>query len=146
MARINDREYDWSMLEIKLSNVAGEPITGVTSVKYSRDRDVKANYGVGSNPVGRGYGNYEYKASITLNMKAAEQLRALSPDGNLMGLGEFDLIVSYLHPKQDNMVIHTIKNCIFSNDGVEANQGDTEITTEYDLNPLGMSFSDDAIV
>jgi len=146
MALINGRSYDWSMLEFNFSNIAGEPIMGIKGIKYSRDRKIENNYGVGSKPIGRGFGNITYSASITMDMNAVQQLKALSPSGELEDLGEFDLVVSYNHPESGATVIDTIKSCIFSENGADVSQDDTSVEKEFNLNPGDMEFNDKSVV
>ena len=54
-----------------------------------------------------------------------------------MGLGEFDIIVSWQNDLAQNISMDTVtlKGCIFSESAMEANQDDTSITHEYDLHP-----------
>lgn len=146
MAFINGRSYDWSMIEFNFSNIAGEPIMGITGVKYNRERKIENNYGVGSKPISRGFGNITFTASVTMDLNAVQQLKALVPSGVLEDLGEFDLVVSYNHPETGATVIDTIKSCIFSEDGVDVTQDDTKIEKEYNLNPGDIEFGDSSLV
>lgn len=143
---INGRSYDWSMIEFNFSNIAGEPIAGITGIKYARDRKIELNYGVGSKPVSRGYGNISLSASITMSMAAVEQIKTLVPSGLLEDLGEFDLIVSYNHPEEGRTVIDTIKACVFSEQGVDVSQDDTNIEKEFNLSPGDIEFGDNTLV
>lgn len=142
MALINGRSYDWSMIEFNFSNIAGEPIMGISGIKYARERKIEKNYGVGSKPIGKGYGNIDFTCSITMDMNASEQIKSLVPSGVLEELGEFDLVVSYNHPTTGATVIDTIKGCIFSEQGTDVSQDDTKIEKEYNLNPGDIEFGD----
>lgn len=143
---VNGRSYDWSMIEINFSNIAGEAIVGITNVKYKRERKIENNYGAGSEPISRGFGNYTYTASLTMDMNAIQQLKGLTTTGVLEDLGEFDVVVSYNHPTSGMTVVDTIKACIFSENGVDVSQDDTTITQELNLNPGGMEFGDSSII
>ena len=133
---INGRAYDWSMIEFNFSFLASsETVWGVTAVKWSKERKIENNYGVGSQPISRGFGNWTYDASITLDYTTQVQLQQASPDGSLQGLGEFDLLVHFAHPDDGRTVTTTLSKCIFSEDGMEANQDDTNLTKEFKLNP-----------
>jgi len=134
------------MIEFNFSNVAGGAIAGITSVKYERDRKIENNYGVGSEPISKGYGNITYTASITMDKNASQELQALSPDGILENLGEFDLVVSFNHPESGATVIDTIRGCVFSNQGTDVSQDDTKIEREYNLNPGKIDFGDDSLI
>lgn len=92
---------------------------------------------MGGRPVSRGFGNITYTASITMDYATQQMLR--STYGSLMDIGEFDLIVSFANPMaSDNWATTsiTLKGCIFSEDGMESQQDDTNITHEFDLNPF----------
>ena len=65
---INGRAYDWSMIEINFGFASSsEAIYGIKAVKWERKRKVESNYGIGSQPISRGYGNWTYTASIELD-------------------------------------------------------------------------------
>lgn len=89
-----------------------------------------------------GFGNWEYTASITLDYNAQVQLRALR--GSLTALGEFDLIISFANEfETEDWTTETVtlKGCLFTEDGMEASQDDTNITKEFDLNPFDIVLS-----
>lgn len=146
MALINGRSYDWEMIEFNFSNIAGEAIVGITGIKYSRERKIEHNYGVGSKPISKGYGNVTHTASITLTKTAEQQLSTLVSSGLLEDLGEFDLVVSYNHPDSGATIIDTIKSCVFSEQGSDVSQDDTTIEKEFNLNPGDIEFGDSSLV
>lgn len=117
-------------------------LQGVTGIKWNRKWNVKTNYGLGGKPVNRGFGNWEYTASITLDYNAQVQLRNLR--GSLTALGEFDLIISFANEfETEDWTTETVtlKGCLFTEDGMEAAQDDTNITKEFDLNPFDIVLS-----
>lgn len=133
---INGRAYDWSMIEFNFSfTSSSQQVYGIKAIKWNRNRKVESNYGVGSQPISRGYGNWTYSASIDLDYATQVAFQEVSPDGTLMGLGEFDLIVHFAHPEDGRTVTTTIHKCIFSEDVMEANQDDTDLHYEFQLNP-----------
>jgi len=132
---INGRAYDWSMIEFQFSNIVGEPIMGIQAIKWNRSRKIEMNYGVGAHPQSRGFGNITPTASISLDYNAQVTLQRLSPDGTLEGLGEFDLIIAYNHPEDGKTITTALRRCIFSEDGLDANQDDTNLVSEIPLNP-----------
>ena len=146
MALINGRSYDWSMIQFNFSNISGEAIAGISSIKYSRERKIDNNYGVGAKPISGGFGNITFAASITMDMNASEQIKALIPSGVLEDLGEFDLVITYNHPVSGSTVVDTIKSCIFSEQGTDASQDDTKLEKEYNLNPGDIEFGDSSII
>lgn len=59
--------------------------------------------------------------------------------GSLLEIGEFDLIISFANPMASDdwtTTTVTLKGCIFTEDCLESQQDDTNITHEFDLNPF----------
>ncbi len=117
-------------------------LEGVTAIKWNKKRNVKLNYGLGGKPVNRGFGNIEPTASITMDYNTQVQLRGLL--GSLMAIGEFDLVISFaneLGTENWTQETVTLKGCMFNEDGFEAEQDDTTLTKEFDLNPFDIIIS-----
>jgi hypothetical protein len=144
--KINNVAYSWAMLELKSDTINADYLTGVTAVKWNKKWNVATNYGLGGKPATRGFGNWEYTASITLDYNGQAQLRALG-NGSLIGLGEFDLTISFANEyNTDGWLEDTVvlKKCIFNEEGLEVSQDDTNITKEFDLNPFNILTGSDA--
>lgn len=148
---INNVAYTWTMIELTSSALTGSAnanptiLQGVSGIKWNIKHKVETNYGLGGEPVNRGFGNTEYTASIEMDYNTQAQLRALK--GSLMNLGEFDLIVSFANALgTDDWTTETVtlKGCLFNEDGMEAKQDDTNITKEFDLNPFKIILSTEA--
>lgn len=140
---VNNVAYSWAMIELTAPALTGSAsanptiLQGVSGIKWNIKRNTKTNYGLGVEPVNRGFGNREYTASITMDYNTQVQLRALK--GSLMNLGEFDLVISFANELgTDDWTTETVtlKGCLFTEDGMEAEQDDTNITKEFDLNPF----------
>ena len=136
------------MVELTSSALTGSTsanpviLSGVSAIKWNIGHKVETNYGLGGQPVNRGFGNTTYTASITMDYNTQVQLRALK--GSLMELGEFDLVVSFSNDLgSDDWVEETVtlKGCLFNEDGMEVSQDDTNITKEFDLNPFKIVLS-----
>ena len=148
---INNVAYSWAMIELTSEGLTGgstaNPITlaGVSGIKWNIKRNVKTNYGLGGEPVNRGFGNREYTASITMDYNTQVLLRSMR--GTLMALGEFDLTISWANELgTDDWTTETVtlKGCLFTEDGMEAEQDDTNLTKEFDLNPFKIILSTEA--
>lgn len=140
---VNNVAYSWAQIELTAPVLTGSSdanptiLQGVSAIKWNIKRNMKTNYGLGGEPVNRGFGNREYTASITMDYNTQVQLRALQ--GSLMALGEFDLIVTFANEMgTDDWTEETVtlKGCLFNEDGMEAEQDATNITKEFDLNPF----------
>ena len=140
---VNNVAYSWSMVQLNAPALTGSAnanpiiLSGVSAVKWNIEHKVETNYGLGGQPVNRGFGNTVYTASITMDYNTQVQLRALK--GSLMNLGEFDLVISFANDLgSDDWVEETItlQGCLFNEDGMEVSQDDTNITKEFNLNPF----------
>lgn len=108
-----------------------------TAIKWSSQRKVDNIYGLGGQPRKRGFGNVTYEASITLPYSTQITLREKSSNGTLLGLGEFNIIVSWVNDLSENVSSETvtIAGCLLTDSGFDANQDDTSLTHEFDLHP-----------
>ena len=148
---VNDTAYSWSMLQIASNELAGDLnanpsiLAGIVGVKWNREWNIALNYGLGGTPHNRGYGNWAYSASITMDYNTQVLLRALN--GGLPNLGTFDLIISFANPigtEDFGEETVTLVGCMFNKDGMEVSQDDTTITEEFDLNPIDIIISSSA--
>lgn len=140
-AVINNVAYSWSMIQLQ-TNLSGESaaspiLVDATAISWGSERKVESLYGLGGQPRKRGFGNVTYEASITLPYGTQIQLRAKSSDGTLLGLGEFNLIVSWVNDLAQNVTSETVTlaGCLLTQSGFDANQDDTSLTKEFDLHP-----------
>ena len=141
-ATINNVAYSWSMIQLQMSGTMTDSeqapiLVDCTAIKWNTERKVESIYGLGGQPRKRGFGNVTYEASITLPYGTQIALRSMSADGTLLGLGEFDIIVSWVNDLAANVTTETItlEACLFTQSGMEASQDDTSITKEFDLHP-----------
>lgn len=140
-AKINNVAYSWSMIQLQTNltgDTASAPIfVDCTAISWSTDRKIESIYGLGGQPRKRGFGNVTYAASITLPFSTQVDLRNKSSDGTLLGLGEFNLIVSWVNDLAQNVTSETvtIAGCLLAQSGMDANQDDTSLTKEFDLHP-----------
>lgn len=128
------------MIDLQAPALGEDIFINCTSISWNAARTVETNYGLGGQARSRGFGNNEVSASITLDVATMIMLRNLDSNTGktLMSLGEFDLIVSWISDIMQNTPEETVTlaGCFFSEDGMEANQNDTNITKQYDLHPF----------
>lgn len=143
MAYINHVQYSWSMIQL-VTSLTGEGknqddvlLNECTSIEWEVKRKVENLYGLSGKPRGRGFGNVEYTASIELPVSTQIKLRTMSTDKTLMGLGEFNIIVSWVNDLAQNVSNETttLQGCFFNQEGMSAKQDDATITKSFDLNP-----------
>jgi hypothetical protein len=125
---INGREHAWADIVL---NIGGVPIVGITSINYDEMQVKEDNWGQGSNPVSRGYGNKQATASLTIYASEVEALQDRAPNGNLMDYGVFDIVIKYL--VGTTIKTHVLHNAEFTKNARNTNQGDTKIEVELPL-------------
>jgi hypothetical protein len=125
---INGRSYDFTQIIV---TILGVPVASVSKITYNQKQDKTNNYGQGSNAVSRGQGVIEADASFDISMNDIEAIRDVAPNGSLLNVPAFDITVFFGNAQKP--VTHTLKNCEFISDGVDASQGDTDLKQSFDL-------------
>ena len=125
---INGKAYDFTQIVVL---IMGAPIPSVSSITYTEEQTKENNYGAGNRPVSRGKGAINASGSITLSMNDVEALRDVATDGSLLKIPAFDIQVSFLN--EQKVVTHILKNCEFTDDGVESSQDDKDISRSFNL-------------
>lgn len=120
----------WNSITV---NLLGRDLEGISQLAYN-DSETKENvYGAGKYPIGRSRGNYEPECSITLYKEEADALReSLEKGKRIQDISPFDILVEY-ERENGEIVKDRIRNCEFTNDGVDVSQSDGTIATEYTL-------------
>ena len=125
---INGRAFDFAQIIV---NINGVPIPSVSSVTYTEEQTKENNFGAGKRPISRGHGTINASASIEMSMNDVERLRDEAPNGSLLALPAFDILVVFGNPQQPTK--HRLKNCEFLSDGVETSLDDTDVKRSFDL-------------
>lgn len=126
---INGVNYAWSNVSLILF---GAVPVGIVKISYKRKQKKENNYGLNNKPISRGYGNYEFEASIELYQDEWQQIIANSPNNDPFSIPPFDIPIVFegqnLEPVQ-----HTLRSCEFMEDGFEGSQGDTRLMVTVPL-------------
>lgn len=125
---VNGRAYDYTDIQF---SILGVQINGITEINYTEEQEKTNNFGTGIYATSRGRGPINPSGSIGLNMNEVEALRTIAPNGSLLNVPPFDIVVVYGNVQSPTT--HVLKNCEFLNDGVETSQGDTAINRTFDL-------------
>ena len=125
---INGRAYDYAQIRL---TIAGVQVHSVTAISYTEEQEKTNNFGIGNRPVSRGHAAIEASASLTIGMNDVEALRNAAPEGSLLQIPSFDIVVTY--DNSQGVITHVVKNCEFTSDGVEADQGSVNIERSFDL-------------
>ena len=126
---INGINYSYANITV---NLFGTPIVGITKISYKRKQKKENNYGAGSQPVSRGYGNYEYEGSIEIYTDELKAIIAAAPERDILSIPPFNIQVVF----GGTGVLVTkdvLRACEFTEEGLSANQGDTKLLVELPL-------------
>lgn len=125
---INGRAFDFAQIVATILDV---PITSISAVTYVEEQEKENNFGAGSRPVSRGHGAINANASVDISMNDIEALRDAAPDGSLLKIPSFDIVVTFLN--EQRVIKHVVKNCEFLDDGVETAQDDKDVKRTFAL-------------
>lgn len=122
---VNGVQYSWGSVKMLINS---QPVVGITRIEYKTTQRKENIYGVGRQPIGRGYGNFEYSGSIELYLEEWKAICNGSPNGDPLQAGAFDITVQYA--EAGTAVIpftDTLNNCEFLENPLTSSQGDTSI-------------------
>lgn len=122
-ALINGINYSYSNIKMILFGVQ---VNGITKISYKKKQTKENNYGMGSQPVSRGYGNYEYEGSIEMYLDEWKRIIAAAPNRDPLAIAPFDVSIVYggTSVQADKDVLRSVE---FLEDPLDANQGDTKL-------------------
>lgn len=126
---INGVNYSWANVKLVLFGV---PVVGITSIEYKRKQKKENNYGMGTEPVSRGYGNKEYEGKITLYREEWNAIIAAAPSRDPLDIPFFDIQVTFSGARVQAS-LDVLRACEFLEDPFTVSQGDTKIMVEIPL-------------
>lgn len=126
---INGINYSYANIKMILFGV---PVVGITKISYKRKQTKENNYGLGSQPVSRGYGNYEYEGSIEMYVDEWKRIIAAAPLRDPMAIPPFDISIVFggTSVAADLDILRAVE---FLEDPLDANQGDTKLMVTIPL-------------
>ena len=123
------KQYEWADISIFAMN---QVFTGVTSLEYEEDQDMKNVMAVGKEVAGRVYGQINPTAKISMLMGDFESLQAASPTGRIQDIPEFAIVVTFVDAALVT-VKHVINNCRFKKNGRKSGTGEGAIIHDCEL-------------
>ncbi|MDR3046127.1 MAG: hypothetical protein LBU51_00750 [Bacteroidales bacterium] len=129
---VNGIAYSWSDIKTR---IAGQLVIGITGLDYGQTRQVDNIYGMGSNPVARGYGRNEATAKLTLLKDEVVALERAAEGHDITNIPPFDITVSYVPLNQSKIKTDIIKNCQFKGNSASWKEGDSSNAVELELLP-----------
>lgn len=120
---INGLLYSWADIRIILF---GRDITGILAIDYSDGVTVKPVKGRGIKRIGRVKGDYDAKATLTLEMSEVEAINLSLPAGtSIYDIKPFDVTVVYVNDEQ-LLITHVLKQCVFTSQDRGAKAGEVK--------------------
>ena len=126
---VNGRAHDWASITIQYANVM---VAGITAINYGETRDKNDNYGLGSRPVSRGYGQVKATASITILAEEVAALERIALNGDITLLPPTDVIVLFIPIGSTQVKKHVLHNFEFKANSRDAKAGDMGIEVQID--------------
>ena len=132
---INGKRYSWEDISIRLPHGLA---VDITKVEYSDEKDLRAVYGKGSMPRGRGAGNYKAEGKVTLLREEFQRLLAYARGhgGSFYKMPPFEITVSYAN-EDEPMVTDVLHQCAFTKRSTSADQGAEKVEVELDIAVFG---------
>lgn len=113
----------------------GTPVIGITAVKYSIKQKKENLYGLGNQPIARGYGQYEYEGSLSMYKEVWNRIIKNSPTKDPLSIPFFDIqIIFEGDPTRPiEITTDTLQACDFTEDPFSVGSGDTKIIVEIPI-------------
>ena len=119
----------WNSITLRM---LGRDVEGITELEYNDTVEKENIMGAGAFPVGRGEGNYQAKASVTLLQEEIVALqKSLGPGKRLTDIAPFDIVVRYEY--NGFACKDLIRNAEFLGNARAVKQNDKSITNKFDL-------------
>ncbi len=132
---VNGVQYSWGSIKLVLF---GSPVVGLTKIDYKTTQKKDNLYGFGRQPIGRGYGNFEYTGNLELYLDEWKKICQAAPGGDPLQIPRFNITVLY----GDNGVTpftDVLENVEFLENPLTSSQGDTSIKISIPLIIAGIT-------
>lgn len=132
----NGINYSWENATVI---IFGIPIIGITKIVLKSKQNKENNYGVGSEPTSRGYGNKEYECSLSLYFDELARIIAAAPNRDLRDIPAFDFVMVLGGSRVTPFKVK-VKMAEFLEGTFESNQGDTKVIIDVPLIIAGIEY------
>jgi hypothetical protein len=139
---VNGVSYNYANINISILGVQPK---GIRSISYSVTRGTTHFYGVGDQPVALGYGNKTYTASFDMQLEEVQAfanaaLQSGFAGGDITAIAPFDISITFGNIGQ-TITTHTLKKCVFLDNGVDGTSGDGTFVRSYTILPADIEFA-----
>lgn len=126
---VNGVNYAWANINVALFGV---PLYGITKINYKKSQVKDNNYGLGKEPISRGYGMVEYEGDMEIYVDELKRLAAAAPNQNILDIPWFDIPIVF--SGSGVLVRTTVLQAVeFKEDPLQASQGDTKLLVSIPL-------------
>lgn len=134
---LNGTNYSWG----NLNHVAlGVPVVGITAINFTRKQKKENNYGIGMEPISRGYGNVEYEGSLSCYREFLQAIINAAPNKDILQIGAFDWKMAFGQIPNVPTLFITLKNFEFTEESLKAAQGDTKLIQDVPFIYAGVKY------
>jgi hypothetical protein len=131
MANVNYQgvNYTWQNAAIILFNV---PLVGITKISIKEKQSKTNEYGMGREPIYRGYGNKEYEASLSVYFDELVKWVNATSNGKILDIPYFDfpMVLGGTRVLPQKVIV---RGAEFLESPFEVAQGDTKIIVDIPM-------------
>lgn len=133
---VNGTAYSASNVSV---NPFGTPLAGIVSIDYSEEQQKDDNYGLGVEPISRGYGMKKYSASMEVYLDELQAFIAAAPNKKLTQIPPFDIPITF---SGTGVLVskHVLRAAEFKGNPIAIKSGDTKILVKLDLIIAGINY------
>jgi hypothetical protein len=132
----NGVNYSWLNAAIIIFN---QPLVGITKLSIKEKQVKDNNYGAGSQPTSRGYGNVEYEASLSVYADEFFKWLNATADGKILNIPMFDfpIVLSGSRVVPQKIFVRAAE---FLESPFETSQGDSKIILDLPMTIGGIDW------
>lgn len=108
-------------------------VVGVTKIEYNKEKTIEDNYGLGADPISRGFGQNKYMGSLTMYKDTWNQIIDASPLKDPLNLPPFEITVVFGGLSTGGFRKETLHMVNFKANPMTVAAGDTKITVDIPL-------------
>jgi hypothetical protein len=122
----------WASVRIPIFNTLPDGILGIS---YKRTQQMQNEYGQGTEPYQRSYGQREYEASITVTMELLKSIIGASPNNDPSKIPPFSIPIIFVDAQTEipTGFIDTLTSAQIMGDGFDSKAGDMRTEIELPL-------------
>lgn len=137
IALVNGVNYSSANITVVIPVIGA--VIGITKIQYNKEQQIDDNYGLGQDPVSRGYGKNTYTGSLSLYKDVWNRIIDLSPAKDPLNLPPFEITVVF-SGANGGYRKESLHMCNFKANPMAANEGDTKLVIDIPLAIGGIDY------